>query len=148
MASFSEYTINAKDNFWGHESGPYHPSKNPTGKGDNVSDFVDFLPWLDENGEPIEENKNTQKGKNHFALYGLLSLILLTLVVLVVVMRLPDEYFKRRHPSMAIGTEQTPPQPPQRLNTCPHCGGSFEVATQKRPIRFVCHFCGKEIEFE
>jgi len=39
-------TINAIDNWWGDQSGPYHPSKNPDGKGDEISDYVEFDPWL------------------------------------------------------------------------------------------------------
>ena len=40
--------VNAKDNWWGHASGPYHPDSNPGGLGDRVSDYVDFIPWLTE----------------------------------------------------------------------------------------------------
>jgi len=42
------YTINATDNWWGDPSGPYHPGDNSEGKGDNVTDHVEFDPWLDE----------------------------------------------------------------------------------------------------
>lgn len=38
-------TLNAEGNWWGSASGPYHPSANPAGTGDRVSDFVDFSPW-------------------------------------------------------------------------------------------------------
>lgn len=41
----SGYSINATHNYWGHFSGPYHPTKNPHGRGDQVSDYVDFTPW-------------------------------------------------------------------------------------------------------
>lgn len=34
--------------WWGNASGPYHPTLNPEGLGDNVSDYVDFIPWLPE----------------------------------------------------------------------------------------------------
>jgi len=37
--------INATGNWWGHDSGPYHPERNPDGKGDNISDAVEFHPW-------------------------------------------------------------------------------------------------------
>jgi len=43
-----DYTINAIENWWGHETGPYHPDSNPSGQGDMVSDGVTFDPWLDE----------------------------------------------------------------------------------------------------
>ncbi|MBE3141519.1 MAG: cadherin-like domain-containing protein, partial [Thermoplasmata archaeon] len=38
-------TIHAAYNYWGDASGPYHPTKNPSGLGDSVSDNVDFNPW-------------------------------------------------------------------------------------------------------
>lgn len=39
------FTVNAEWNYWGHESGPYHPLLNPMGQGDAVADSVDFNPW-------------------------------------------------------------------------------------------------------
>ncbi len=39
-------TVDATLNSWGDASGPYHPTLNPTGTGDEVGDFVDFVPWL------------------------------------------------------------------------------------------------------
>ncbi len=45
----SNATVNAEYNYWGHESGPYHVSLNPSGKGDPVGgngvnlDFIFFL---------------------------------------------------------------------------------------------------------
>ncbi|MGD9347418.1 MAG: right-handed parallel beta-helix repeat-containing protein [Candidatus Aminicenantes bacterium] len=38
--------IDAENNWWGDASGPYHPTLNPSGLGDEVSDDVDFEPWL------------------------------------------------------------------------------------------------------
>ncbi|MBU0757152.1 MAG: right-handed parallel beta-helix repeat-containing protein [Nanoarchaeota archaeon] len=41
--------VDAIHNWWGHVSGPYHPTLNPEGAGNPVSDNVDFQPWnLDE----------------------------------------------------------------------------------------------------
>ena len=40
------HTVDAEDNFWGDSTGPRHVS-NPGGRGDFVSDYVDFDPWLD-----------------------------------------------------------------------------------------------------
>ena len=39
------YTINATHNWWGSNSGPYHSTLNPNGRGDNVTDFVIYDPW-------------------------------------------------------------------------------------------------------
>ncbi len=42
-------TIHAENNYWGHSSGPYHPTLNPGGQGDTLlSDSVLFIPWLTE----------------------------------------------------------------------------------------------------
>ena len=38
--------VNARQNYWGDPSGPYHPTLNPTGRGITVSDYVQFDPWL------------------------------------------------------------------------------------------------------
>lgn len=48
-------TVNAENNWWGDASGPYHPDSNPGGLGDTVSDYVDFVPWLDGPVGVIEE---------------------------------------------------------------------------------------------
>lgn len=44
-------TLQTKDadftlNWWGDKSGPFHPIKNPNGKGNQVSDHVLFIPWI------------------------------------------------------------------------------------------------------
>ena len=39
-------TIDATYNDWGDPSGPYHATTNVAGKGDAVSDYVDYRPWL------------------------------------------------------------------------------------------------------
>ncbi len=40
--------VDARNNWWGHNSGPYHPEKNDDGEGDVVSDNVLFDPWITE----------------------------------------------------------------------------------------------------
>jgi len=40
-----KYILDARFNWWGDVSGPYHPVDNTGGKGDNVSDNVVFSPW-------------------------------------------------------------------------------------------------------
>ena len=38
-------TVDARNCYWGTATGPYHPSLNPTGTGNQVSDRVKFIPW-------------------------------------------------------------------------------------------------------
>lgn len=44
----SSIFMNAENNWWGHPSGPYHPTSNPDGQGDSVNIYVDVLPYLTE----------------------------------------------------------------------------------------------------
>lgn len=44
--SSSQTVIDATNNWWGDPSGPYHGTANPNGKGNKVSNFVLFDPWL------------------------------------------------------------------------------------------------------
>jgi len=37
--------VSARENWWGAESGPFHPTLNFMGMGNQVSDWVDFVPW-------------------------------------------------------------------------------------------------------
>ncbi len=48
--STSNVTINATFNWWGSPSGPYHVTTNPSGAGNEVTDYVDYgqymvMPW-------------------------------------------------------------------------------------------------------
>ena len=47
--------IDARDNWWGHASGPYHPTLNPDGQGDAVGDDVAFAPWSAWSGVPVTD---------------------------------------------------------------------------------------------
>lgn len=46
IKNISLNVINAKNNWWGSSSGPFHQILNPSGMGNKVSDNVDFIPWL------------------------------------------------------------------------------------------------------
>jgi len=56
------YRGNATYNWWGVASGPYHPTTNPNGEGDNVSDNILYNPWLT---EPVEIAKNRYRMKDY-----------------------------------------------------------------------------------
>ena len=38
--------FNAINQYWGSSTGPYHPTLNPSGAGNGVSDGVTFIPWM------------------------------------------------------------------------------------------------------
>ncbi len=57
----NDYTINATDSWWGASSGPYHPVNNTDGKGDNITDYVLFDPWLT---EPVNRSPTANAGND------------------------------------------------------------------------------------
>ena len=42
----STVTVDTRENWWGHPSGPYHPTSNPSGRGDRVGDYINYRPWI------------------------------------------------------------------------------------------------------
>lgn len=53
----SNIVVNAKKNWWGHITGPYHTTTNPNGEGDAVSDYVDYTPWAWNEDMEVDEIK-------------------------------------------------------------------------------------------
>jgi parallel beta-helix repeat protein len=71
--------LDAENNWWGDATGPNHPSTNPGGLGDEVSDTVDYNPWLtldprtnilklDAHSDPAYLNPNGAVGPNHLTI--------------------------------------------------------------------------------
>jgi hypothetical protein len=52
--------VDARFNWWGDASGPYHPALNPQGKGNAVSDRVLFVPWLEDEAGTVSTRLITQ----------------------------------------------------------------------------------------
>jgi hypothetical protein len=48
-------TMDARNNWWGDASGPYHTGSNPSGLGDSVTGPVEIFPWLSE--DPMTVSK-------------------------------------------------------------------------------------------
>lgn len=46
VANLGTGTFDATYNWWGNETGPHHSVLNPKGVGDNITDGVDYKPWL------------------------------------------------------------------------------------------------------
>jgi len=53
IINYSATAIDATDNWWGHNSGPYHPTLNPDGLGNSVSGNVLFDPWVGKEEEKV-----------------------------------------------------------------------------------------------
>ncbi len=62
--------VDATNNSWGDASGPYHPVNNPTGTGDEVSDYVTFDPWLNTCSGWQNVDQGTQFATLQAALYS------------------------------------------------------------------------------
>jgi len=72
------FKIDATNNWWGDTSGPYHSENNSRGRGDNVTDYVDFDPWIGKH-EEINEDDEPNDDEPDRILFHLLILILLAL---------------------------------------------------------------------
>jgi len=81
------YKIIAINNWWGDDSGPHHSENNTVGKGDNVTDYVEFSPWIGEKDHTIEGEGEDEDGDRYdtWVLY-LLILILIVLVGIVFIL--------------------------------------------------------------
>jgi hypothetical protein len=55
------YYLDAKQNWWGDKSGPYHPTENPDGQGDEITDFIYYTPWITFN-KPIINLTSPENG--------------------------------------------------------------------------------------
>lgn len=53
--------LDAINNWWGDATGPYHPSTNPNGTGNEITDYVNYYPWI-ENYLPTIKIVNPQPG--------------------------------------------------------------------------------------
>ena len=82
-ANYNEgYKVDATHNWWGDNSGPYHLEDNPEGEGDNITDYVLFDPWLDENGNIYEKDKNGDEEDNDNNMWVLFILIFILIILL------------------------------------------------------------------
>lgn len=65
----STFSCDARLNFWGDSSGPYHPTLNPDGLGDRVSDSVLFDSWYPDTSFLINATDERAKLPTQFALF-------------------------------------------------------------------------------
>ena len=64
----------ARDNWWGDPSGPYHPTLNPQGHGSPVSDGVVFDPWQAVNDRALRQPQDIAVGQVVTTSLGLMQL--------------------------------------------------------------------------
>jgi len=55
------YNLDAENNWWGDPTGPFHPTENPDGLGDEITDYVLFEPWI-EHSDPIVNITTPENG--------------------------------------------------------------------------------------
>jgi len=91
--------IDARYNWWGVASGPYHPTKNSRGDGDKVYDDVLFDPWFDEHGNlvyPSDKPDYHDDEPSRNPLYFLLILLAGLFTALVFVIHTTKTSFNNR----------------------------------------------------
>ena len=80
------YEFDARLNYWGSDSGPFHPINNQNGMGDNISDHIKFNPWMELDGDSVfQSNDDRNDTKNDLLIpsiiTGILSISLLGLAL-------------------------------------------------------------------
>ncbi|MFA0889540.1 MAG: nitrous oxide reductase family maturation protein NosD [Synergistales bacterium] len=83
MENMDSVTINAQGNWWGDDTGPYHPVSNPTGLGNEVSDYVDYANWRTTAWEEENDESDSSSGCNTGILNPLFLLLLAPLGLLL-----------------------------------------------------------------
>ncbi len=163
----NHYTVNATGNWWEDDSGPYLQGVHH-GRGGNISELVEFSPWLsgtgEENsilippGQPKEPGSDSDLGTGPI-LTSLLFLLVLLFCLLVYFVRLPEDDFRKKgkRKEQNQGGNGGRDEEEERFDTlpraledgsCPHCGGKFDTTGMKRPLKFICHFCHEEIQLK
>ena len=147
------YKIVATKNWWGDSSGPYHSENNSMGRGDNITDYVDFNPWLDKHGNLVylpNEPDDDDDEPNRIPLYILLGILIALFTALAVVAHTSG----LTSTSKAFKTRQLPASEPTwdssdvmkingKMITCEYCHQGFDVAKNEKAIRVPCPKCGK-----
>lgn len=86
LAEQNQLRVDALYNYWGDNSGPFHPIENSMGRGGNVSDEVHYHPWL----ELSSESSDGDNERSTQILWILLLLVVILLLALVVIISSPD----------------------------------------------------------
>lgn len=77
-------SVDARNNWWGDDSGPYHEKENPEGAGDRVSDLVAFDPWMNKDFDAKPEASDDGSMRPDLSIIiagGLISMSLLGLAL-------------------------------------------------------------------
>lgn len=85
IAFYRDDPVEASDNWWGDPTGPYHYTENINGIGDNVSDHIDFEPWLKEPYTKPGSENNEEDADIYFniilwIIFAILSIILFSVI--------------------------------------------------------------------
>ncbi len=154
-----EEKLDARWNWWGNETGPLHMEDNPEGVGDEVEGNVDFSEWLrDSNPETWNSDSSGEESGDDDDLFSPTSISFLVLLLALILLALMVKLGKIPFVFAESERNTTPDPSPndgeqgslhkETVTSCPHCGKDFDITTVKRPMKFNCHFCHREIELE
>ncbi len=89
------YEVDARFNYWGDPSGPYHVSDNRDGKGDQVGEGITYSPWYQTASLTDVADEEEDEDHNTLTLLAILSIIAVLLICLDYVVRTPEEKLRR-----------------------------------------------------
>jgi parallel beta-helix repeat protein len=151
-------SLDGRENYWGDDSGPYHPIRNPDGKGDTFTHEIIFEPWLSFDGnltyiQPVEEPRIPPSLFPPPPLLLFLVILLVSLLgILTAVVSLPPTHQALvGHPVDAeggigiaeMGRETITDPEIIQLIICQYCGDAFSLHERDLSIRLLCPNCGE-----
>jgi len=85
-----DFPMDARNNYWGSNSGPFQSETNKKGKGDNVTDMVEFSPWITQIDGSDSDGDNGGGGEGEWEegplVFGVLMVILGILVFMLLLL--------------------------------------------------------------
>lgn len=138
ISNYHQIIIDATYNWWGSADGP---SGAGHGNGDNVSDYVDYDPWLT---EPVKIFEEEQAREDYifkiFYPYAVIGIICAVTALIVL-----SVYRKRKGKKKVEEIERVALEEVRPINVqCPYCQTTFQITPTQRPFKVKCPNCGKK----
>lgn len=138
VSSYTSGIIDATYNWWGSSNGP---SGSGQGSGDNVSDYVDYDPWLTEPVKIFEGEHAREDYISRLYPYAVVGIIC-AVIALIVISVFRKRKGKKKEEKIESGVlEKVRPITAQ----CPYCQSTFQITPTKRPFKVKCPTCGKYV---
>jgi len=155
--------VNASYNYWGHDTGPEDPFENPDGKGDLVTPYVYYEPWLDRQMK-IYKSSDGDDSSLYIILILLITIPALIAVAILILRKTDIRIVSSIHASSSTPSSSgsRSPSPTSKkaqkssetydhtdsthevpIIHCQYCSGTIEIKPNDISIRVKCPHCSR-----